>query len=100
MIAQRNISFTHFRFLPYLIDNSKVIITMNKKLTIAISLIFAFSGVSAQVNPKQGYIITNEGDTIRGTIDYRSDVRNARECRSSFSGLNSNYISLCAGIRL
>ena len=59
---------------------------MNKKLTIAISLIFAFSGVSAQVNPKQGYIITNEGDTIHGTIDYRSDVRNARECLFAAEG--------------
>jgi hypothetical protein len=73
---------------------------MNKILTIVTSLTFVFLEVSAQINPEQGYIITNEGDTIRGTIDYRSDVRNARECRSSFSGLNSNYISLCAGIRL
>jgi hypothetical protein len=67
---------------------------------IFILTISVYSLAYAQVNPKQGYIITNEGDTIRGTIDYRSDVRNARECRSSFSGLNSNYISLCAGIRL
>ena len=36
--------------------------------------------LSAQVNPQKGYIITNEGDTIHGTIDYRSDARNAREC--------------------
>ena len=42
--------------------------------------------VHAQINPMQGYIITNEGDTIRGTIDYRSDVRNARECRFATEG--------------
>lgn len=29
--------------------------------------------LSAQVNPQKGYIITNEGDTIHGTIDYRSE---------------------------
>ncbi|MBQ7419805.1 MAG: hypothetical protein IJV17_03570 [Prevotella sp.] len=34
----------------------------------------------AQVNPMQGYIITNENDTIRGVIDYRSDEHNVREC--------------------
>lgn len=27
------------------------------------------TGARAQTNPKQGYIITNKGDTIRGTID-------------------------------
>ena len=25
--------------------------------------------LTAQVNPQKGYVITNEGDTIRGTID-------------------------------
>lgn len=35
---------------------------------------------SAQMNPKPGFIITNENDTIFGTIDYRSDAKNAYEC--------------------
>lgn len=34
----------------------------------------------AQVNPKQGYIITLENDTVAGVIDYRSEVRNTHEC--------------------
>ena len=53
---------------------------------IFILTISVYSLAYAQVNPKQGYIITNEGDTIRGTIDYRSDVRNARECRFAAEG--------------
>lgn len=49
---------------------------------IIFSLLWAMVPIqmAAQVNPQKGYIITNEGDTIHGTIDYRSDVRNAREC--------------------
>ena len=34
----------------------------------------------AQVNPQEGYIITNENDTIQGTIDYLTDARNVKEC--------------------
>lgn len=37
--------------------------------------------ISAQVNPQRGYILTNEGDTIRGTIDFRSETKNAQSCR-------------------
>lgn len=36
--------------------------------------------LSAQTNPQRGYILTNEGDTIRGIIDYRSDTKNALSC--------------------
>ena len=35
----------------------------------------------AQLNPKQGYVITNQNDTIYGTIDYLSDTKCANECR-------------------
>lgn len=35
----------------------------------------------AQVNPQQGYVITNQNDTIYGTIDYLSDAKCAYECR-------------------
>lgn len=40
----------------------------------------------AQVNPKRGYIITNENDTIHGTVDYRSDARNAQVCSFKVDG--------------
>ncbi|MBR5928939.1 MAG: hypothetical protein IKZ93_03020 [Prevotella sp.] len=34
----------------------------------------------AQTNPQAGYVITNDNDTLRGTIDYRTDAKNARSC--------------------
>ena len=34
----------------------------------------------AQVNPQKGYVITNENDTVYGTIDYLTDARNAKAC--------------------
>jgi hypothetical protein len=42
--------------------------------------------MSAQVNPKEGYIITNEGDTIRGTINYLKDEENAKACQFKKAG--------------
>ena len=34
----------------------------------------------AQTNPKLGYVITNNGDTIRGIIDYRTNDRLSKQC--------------------
>lgn len=34
----------------------------------------------AQNNPKTGCIINNAGDTVRGTIDFRTDSHNSRTC--------------------
>ena len=34
----------------------------------------------AQVNPKEGFIITNQKDTIYGMIDYRTNTINAQQC--------------------
>ena len=45
---------------------------MKRLLTILTLFLLAFT-CQAQVNPKPGYIITNEGNTIHGTIDYRSE---------------------------
>ena len=42
--------------------------------------------VSSQVNPKDGYIITNQGDTIHGTIDYLKDADNAKVCQFRKAG--------------
>ena len=36
--------------------------------------------LAAQVNPQKGYIITNENDTIYGTIDYLTDAQNVKAC--------------------
>lgn len=40
----------------------------------------------AQVNSKPAFVITNENDTIYGTIDYLSDTKNANECRFKADG--------------
>lgn len=34
----------------------------------------------AQTNPQSGFIITNEGDTIRGIIDFRTNNKLSKEC--------------------
>ena len=35
----------------------------------------------AQLNPKYGFVITNQNDTIYGTIDYLTDTKCAYQCR-------------------
>lgn len=42
--------------------------------------------LSAQVNPKKGYVITNTNDTIYGTVDYLTDWENAESCLFRKSG--------------
>lgn len=62
---------------------------MNKqtmKLFAATALLCAALPAAAQMNPKAGYIITNEGDTIHGTVDYLSAAKNAQACRFQKQG--------------
>lgn len=44
--------------------------------------IFAISAAiaMAQTNPKPGYVITNNGDTINGIIDFRTNEKLSRQC--------------------
>ena len=42
--------------------------------------------LKAQVNPLPGYVITNNNDTLRGIIDYRTDAKNARSCHFMADG--------------
>ncbi len=42
--------------------------------------------VSAQLNPVDGFIITNDGDTIYGTLDYLSPSKNSEECHFQKAG--------------
>lgn len=44
--------------------------------------IFAISAMiaMAQTNPKPGYVITNNGDTIRGVIDFRTNEKLSKHC--------------------
>ena len=48
---------------------------------ISIAIAFFVSMVTnAQVNTKEGFIITNQKDTIYGMIDYRTNTVNAQQC--------------------
>ena len=51
-----------------------------KELIIIALLVLAGTGVLAQNDFRQGYIITNQQDTIHGWIDYRGDIRNVKIC--------------------
>ena len=50
-----------------------------KHLMVFIAL-FLTLVTKAQVNPKEGFIITNQKDTIYGMIDYRTNTINAQQC--------------------
>ena len=58
--------------------------TLNKrKLCLAIIMASAtFAGTAvAQTNPKEGYIITSQNDTIHGTIDYLTESKSEHNCK-------------------
>lgn len=50
-----------------------------RNLLSAVMLLLALSA-NAQVNPVEGFIITNQNDTIRGMIDLRTNQINASQC--------------------
>ena len=51
------------------------------RLVICIVLFTFFAPVTmAQTNPKPGYIITNDGDTIRGILDFRTNEKLSKQC--------------------
>lgn len=45
-----------------------------------IALLLNNGQACAQSDFRSGYLITNEGDTIQGLIDYRGDLRNSKTC--------------------
>lgn len=56
-----------------------------KQILTAALLVIMLSGLSGQTldkarNPVKGYVITNDNDTIHGTIDYLSGAENAEVC--------------------
>jgi hypothetical protein len=65
---------------------------MKKNLLLLVLMLLPMIAM-AQTNPKQGYIITNEGDTIRGTIDYLANDQNAKACKFMKAG-ESTFKSL------
>lgn len=52
----------------------------NMKKLISIVMLLIALAANAQVNPKEGYIITNKKDTVRGMIDLRTNDINAKQC--------------------
>jgi hypothetical protein len=50
------------------------------KATFLLLFIGCFLNLSGQTNFIQGFIITNDNDTLKGLIDYRGDVRNSKRC--------------------
>ena len=57
----------------------KVILFGRLILTIILLAVFA-TVTMAQTNPKPGYVITNNGDTIRGVIDFRTNEKLSKQC--------------------
>ena len=43
-------------------------------------LAFFATETMAQTNPKPGFIITNTGDTVRGTLDFRTNEKLSKQC--------------------
>lgn len=66
-----------------------------KRLLFISMLLLAMMPVqlAAQVNPQKGYIITNDNDTVYGTIDYLTDARNVKACLFQKNG-EQGYRSL------
>lgn len=66
---------------------------MKRKTNILLLLVIMSMKLTAQVNPQKGYIITNNNDTIHGTIDYLTDAQNAKICLFQKAG-EGEYKSL------
>jgi len=56
-----------------------------RKIVLLLCLLAVIT-IKAQTNPQPGYIITNENDTIRGTVNYLSDIRNMHGCHFRADG--------------
>jgi len=53
---------------------------MMKKMILSILLAISATATMAQTNLKSGYVITNNGDTIRGNIDFRTNEKLSKQC--------------------
>ena len=66
---------------------------MKRNIIFMLLLAMMSMKLTAQVNPQKGYVITNENDTIYGTIDYLTDAQNVKACLFQKAG-ESEYKSL------
>lgn len=67
-----------------------------KKLFLLITLLATSFSLWAQINPKEGYIITLDNDTVTGTIDYRTEMQLSQSCSFAKTG-ESNYSEYLPG---
>ncbi len=51
-----------------------------RKIFIAFFFVFCFQIIHAQVNFEPGFVINNEGDTIKGLVDSRGYIKNSKVC--------------------
>ena len=51
-----------------------------KKVLFFVLLAISATAAMAQSNPRTGFIITNDGDTVRGIIDFRTNEKLSRQC--------------------
>ena len=52
-----------------------------RRLVLTFVLLVVFTTMAmAQTNPKPGYVITNNGNTVRGVIDFRTNERLSKQC--------------------
>ena len=70
-----------------------------KRSLLLICSFLAFNYVYAQKNPVAGFIVTNEGDTIKGTFDLRSNVSNGRVCHFCANGSKEYQVYAPGSIR-
>ena len=56
-----------------------------KNTAITILLLLTVTMLCAQSNYRPGYIITNDNDTVKGFIDFRTDEANAKVCKFKLS---------------
>ena len=69
---------------------------MKRNIIFMLLLAMISMRLAAQVNPQKGYVITNENDTIYGTIDYLTDAQNVKACLFQKEG-ESEYKALSPG---
>ena len=51
-----------------------------KKMIMFVMLAISQAVTMAQTNPKPGFIITNNGDTVRGILDFRTNEKLSKQC--------------------
>ncbi len=80
----------------FVLKNVGIIIKIMNKIIRLFAALLVYLGanvtIKAQTNPQEGYIITNQGDTIHGIINYLTDAKNAKTCLFQKNG-DSQFVA-------